>query len=79
MGMWWNWNGGWAAGMIVMMALVGCGVIALFVWLVARSTRHEPSGHAGDSNTPLGIARTRYAKGEITKDEYDRLKRDLSS
>ncbi len=28
--------------------------------------------------TPLEILKKRYAKGEITKEDYDRMKRDLS-
>jgi putative membrane protein len=32
---------------------------------------------SGDSETPLEIIKKRYAKGEITKDEFDELKRDL--
>ncbi len=79
MGMWWSWNGGWAVGMIVMMVLLVGGAIALIVWLAARRTTSEGGRRADGGDTPLEIARRRYAKGEITKDEYDRLKKDLSA
>ncbi len=39
------------------------------------SPRH--SGEATQSETPLGILETRYASGEITKEEFDQMKRDL--
>ena len=80
--MWWDWSSGWVAGMIAMMAVMfifGAGIIALIVWLIVRFTRHEASRGGTEGSRPLDIARTRYAKGEITKDEYDRLKKDLSS
>ncbi len=77
-GMWWNWNGGWAIGMIIMMVVLVGGVVALVVWLASHSARTEGGRRADDQDTPLEIARRRYARGEITKDEFDRLKKDLS-
>jgi putative membrane protein len=81
--MWWDWNtwGGWWAGMTVMMILMVAfwgGIIALIAWAIVRLTRREPPGGITERYTPLDIARERYAKGEITKDEFDRIKRDLS-
>ncbi len=39
------------------------------------SPRH--SGEATPSETPLGILKRRYARGEITKEEFDQMKQDL--
>jgi putative membrane protein len=38
---------------------------------------HHGEGESSDSETPLDIVKKRYAKGEITKDEYEELKREL--
>ncbi len=39
------------------------------------SPRH--SGEPTPSETPLGILERRYARGEITKEEFDQMKQDL--
>ncbi len=39
------------------------------------SPRH--SGEATQSETPLGILERRYARGEITKEQFDQMKQDL--
>jgi putative membrane protein len=36
------------------------------------------SGPAGHAQTPLDILKRRYAAGEITKEQYEEMKRDLS-
>ena len=49
------------------------------VWLVmilARNNQGTPSANAS-APTPRAILQTRYAKGEITKEQFDQMKRDL--
>ncbi len=73
--MWWPFGStmGWL--MLVWMVLFWGAVIALIVWGVRRLT-----GCCGATSTrnPLDIAKERYAKGEISKEEFDRIKKDLS-
>jgi len=79
--MWWDWNtwGGWWAGMIVMMLLMLIfwgGVIALIVWAIAKFARREASGELrGEKRNPLDIAKERYAQGEITKEQFEQIKK----
>lgn len=53
------------------------GVILLAGW-VASAIR-QPVAVAPSRETPLDILKMRYAKGEITKEQYDQLKHDLET
>ncbi len=66
---------GWGAMGMVWMFLFWGSIIALAVWVVSRLTGRSESP---DRQTPLDIARSRYASGEISRDEFEQLKRDLS-
>lgn len=59
--------GGWFMWLILAI------VVAIAVYFIVQAQR---GGNVRE--TPLGILKKRYAKGEITKEEYDRMKRDLS-
>jgi putative membrane protein len=53
---------------------------AVIVYLIVQGTKgRTPSGpvSGSSSETPLEILKKRYARGEITKDEFDRMKDDL--
>ncbi len=58
-----------------LLALVVVGVIFAVRWLVPASGE-SPRGHSRDD--ALEIVRTRYARGEISQDEFDRLRRELA-
>jgi putative membrane protein len=70
-------GGGWPmmhygyGGWFVWLLLVIVVAIAIYYFVQAQK-----GGSVRD--TSLGILKKRYAKGEITKEEYDRIKRDLS-
>jgi putative membrane protein len=78
-GMMGYWGMGWF-GMVFMLAfwiLVIVGLVFLVKWLF-----HASKGERGVSSTgmrALDILKERYAKGEITKEEFDRIRRDLIS
>ena len=60
-------------GFIFFVAIV-IGVIFLIVWLVRRSgccATHKTSTHS------LEILKERYAKGELTKEQYENMKKEL--
>ena len=51
------------------------GLIALIVWGIMKLTRR---GDATPKHDPLDVAKERYAKGEITREEFEQIKKDLS-
>ena len=59
-------------------------VVGLIVWLVSslaagRATSHLSSGTTSQTEAPLDILKKRYVRGEITKTEFDEMRRDLSA
>ena len=66
--------GGILLGVLFLALVIGGGV-----WLV-RSRPGESIGGSGlpSSETPLEILKRRYASGEIRKEQYEEMKRDVS-
>jgi putative membrane protein len=68
-GWWWLFN--W-----LFILLFGTGFIALIIWVITRMGKGSSSA-TGSSNA-LDIAKERYAKGEISREEFEQIKKDLS-
>ena len=69
---------GWI-GMIlgfVFFILVIIGVIFLIIWIVKITTRSGNDDKTGSK--ALEVLKERYAKGEITKEQYENMKKDLT-
>jgi uncharacterized membrane protein len=62
----------WMAVGRALMVLFWGGMIGLVAWGIVRLTK--PSHR---ENRSSAIAKGRYAKGEIGKEEFDHLKKDL--
>ena len=61
--------------MIVFWVLVIVGMVFLIRWLVQTTKREKDV--VGGSSGALDILKERYARGEVTKEEFDRMKNDL--
>ena len=67
-GGWWMLFGG------IFLLLSWGGFIALIVWGVNKFSKRGSIIR----NTPLDLVKERYSNGEITKEQYEQLKKDLS-
>ena len=61
------------------MLLFWGAVIALIVWGVRKLAERGDSGQrSGAERGSLDIAKERYARGEISREVFEQIKRDLS-
>ena len=67
-------NGWWMLFGGVWMFIFWGGLIALIAWGITRLTRRDESV---SKHSPLDIAKERYARGEINKEEFEQIKKDL--
>ncbi len=68
----WHMGSGWWIVMVVMMVLFWGAIIAVAVWGIRQFT-----GDRRRDRSALDIAKERLAGGEITKEEFDRIRGDL--
>jgi len=65
-------------------------LIVVAIWAIIRNARrHDAATQSAGAGTPmvvqsrsnaaLDILQERYARGEVNKDEYEQIKRDLTS
>lgn len=64
---------GWVLSLIFWALIIG-GAVLLILWLV-RNVNGTSAGSL--SNSAIEILKARYARGEITKEQFDSMKRDL--
>ncbi len=70
---------GWIVGLVFNLLIFG-GFIWLVVWAVRRMTNGAgfgPMNASGGSSAAREILQARYARGEITREEYQQMLADL--
>lgn len=67
-----------SGGLLMMLfgVLVIGGIVLLIVRAVGQGSRAAPGG-AQPQEAPLEILKQRYTRGEITKEQFDQMRRDL--
>ncbi|MFQ5882996.1 MAG: SHOCT domain-containing protein [Candidatus Methylomirabilales bacterium] len=73
--------GTWGMAMMVLNLLAGLLLLGLLIvgivvgvqWLLGRGPHRAP-----EAETPLDILKRRYARGELSKEEFEAMKRDVA-
>ncbi len=78
-GDWYDWGYGgmmgWGGGlMVVFMLVFWIAVILLVWWLIKQTVR---PGEAGGKESARELLDKRYARGDLSKKEYEEMKRTL--
>lgn len=67
--------GGWMVFNMIFWLLLVVGVVLLAVWAVQKFVT---GGSGKVEESALDILKKRYARGEISREEYEEKKRDIS-
>lgn len=76
----WGWQmmdgrmGGWMIVGMLFWAVILAGLVLLAVWAFRRTGVGGPRG----GETALDILKKRYARGEISREEFESIRRDIS-
>jgi putative membrane protein len=76
---WYNWPGGWndsQFGWAVLMHLVWYGAIIALAAIIAVFLVKRSDSAPGRSGA-LDVLKERYARGELSKDDFDRMRKDI--
>ena len=76
--MWYGRMGDYGFG-VWLMIIIGILLIGLVIWAVISASRGGGSFPTlgAPKQDPLEIAKMRYAKGEITKEQFEDIKKNL--
>ncbi len=72
-----GWGFGWFL-MLLWWVLIIAGIVVLVRWLVVGSLRDPHKSHNVPDKTALDILKERYARGEINRETFEQMRRDLT-
>lgn len=67
-----HWGYGMGGWMMLLWFLIAVAIIALVVWAITRAAASQ-----GRGTGPEEILRERYARGEITREQFEQMREDL--
>jgi uncharacterized membrane protein len=68
----------WEIVMTIVILFVLLFRVAAVTLIVIRMRRHDSAAQTAIIRTLLDIARERFVKGEITREQFEQIKKDLS-
>lgn len=72
-----GWGGMWFGWIFWLL------IIAIIVWAVITMTRNRQKSDSAQGSaqteSPLDILKKRYARGEITKEQFEQMKKDIEN
>ena len=72
-----GFGGTWMMGIgMLFWLLVVAGIVLLVVWAIRTGSR-QGTGSTTQGADAIEIARRRYASGEISREQFEQLKKDL--
>ncbi len=70
-------HGGWGMVLLWLVVIIALALVVYALVVRGKDIRVPGSPQAGE--TPVEILQKRYARGEITKEEFDRIRDDIES
>ena len=68
---------GWSFGGGIMMIIFWAAIILSIVWIVNEVSGRNNSDKTRHGKSAIEILDQRYAKGEITKEQFESMKKDI--
>lgn len=72
-----GWGGGYGMAFMILFWLLILALVISIIWFLFRKGRESTSSVVA-GKSPLEILDIRYAKGEISKKEYEEMKKELT-
>lgn len=57
--------------------ILGILLLLIVIWFFTRRNFQE-TGRSRDRDSPLGLLKRRYARGEMSREEFEKKKKDLN-
>ncbi len=75
-----TWGAGWVIPLIyTILTVVVVAVAAFGIYYLVKGLSEKTAAKSKSIDKPLEILRERYARGEITREEYLRMRKDLET